>query len=292
MRALVIGGAGMIGSHLVRALDAAGSDVTATYHHLRIPDARRLELSDFDAVARLLDRTAPDVVFLAAGPDLAAAERAPERLRLQLLALRNAVRALQGSDALVVAFSSDHVFDGTCGPYLEDEPTWPASNWGGMHQATEVLVSEEARHALVIRTSDVFGWAPGGACALEAIRRSLALLRPFEAAYDRVITPTHAPFLAEMAVALAAAGAEGVFHVAGPMVEETQFLQAMAEAFALRPGLVTSASYTQMLDPGPQPAHGGLVTARALDRTGLSAVPSHEEALASFAASEPAPAAV
>lgn len=287
MRALVIGASGLIGGAVSSALEVRGHHVEGTYRHVRIPAGRVLEIADYDGVARMLDRVNPQVVVLAAGPSPEAVQADPARARMHLVGLRTAIRALHGYPALVVMFSSDHVFDGTCGPYLEDEPTWPATDLGRMHQAAELMLAEELRSTLVVRTSGVFGWPASGVAPLVAIRRRLALGRSIMAAYDRVITPTYVGNLAAAVAHLAEAEVTGVAHVAGPMIEESQFLIALARAFALNPHLIQPVSYAALADPGMQPAHGGLVSARAMDVIPAGVLMRPEEALGAFALAEP-----
>ncbi len=112
---LLIGADGLVGRHLSAALPAG--DTARTYHHEPPGDGLRLDITDADAVRAAITDVRPRVVFLAAA--VAYVERCERELeatrRVNVEAPRVTAESTAASDALLVVFSSEYVFDGTAG---------------------------------------------------------------------------------------------------------------------------------------------------------------------------------
>ena len=141
---LLTGGTGRLG----RELRALLPDVIA-------PPRGELDVTRPETISTALARYRPGVVVHAAAyTDVAGAER--ERAacwEVNVDGTRNLVRALVRQPTFLVHISTDYVFEGTSGGYLEDDAPGPPGNY----YALSKLVAEEVarcvdRH-LVIRTS-------------------------------------------------------------------------------------------------------------------------------------------
>src|SRR5438045_146032 len=114
----LMGAGGLVGTHLAEVLH--GRDVVATAHRTRVADAILLDLTDAHAVRDHLREVRPDVVVIAAAD--AFVERCEREPGLTRALNVDAVRTIAelAPRALLVAFSSEYVFDGRAGPYAED----------------------------------------------------------------------------------------------------------------------------------------------------------------------------
>jgi UDP-glucose 4-epimerase len=175
-RALVTGGAGFIGSHLVEALLREGAEVvviddysgSSPQHPADVLDA--IETHALDLVRERPDRVlrgrTPDLVFHAAGSvDVPASIDDPrrdfERNVLTTLNLLDAVRA-EAPDARFVNLSTAAVYGPTSGrPSKEVDPTCPASPYAVNKLAAEHYVRLAAGlhglHTASARLFHVFG---------------------------------------------------------------------------------------------------------------------------------------
>ena len=121
MKVVVFGRAGQLGRELVRVFTTRGHSVTAFKRDdVDVTNAARVEHVIATAGADLvLNATAYNMVDVAEEePDAAFAGNA--------LAVRNLALACRQSDARLVHFSTDYVFDGTLGrPYVEEDATHP-----------------------------------------------------------------------------------------------------------------------------------------------------------------------
>ena len=171
-RLLVTGGTGYLGGELVRQAVLAGWEVTATYLSTEPPAVTaahwcRLDVTDGLAVPGLVGALDPDAVihtaYLREGP------RAEE---VTVGGAATVARAARASGARLLQLSTDVVFDGErAGRYAEDDPPRPVSRYGTDKVAAERAVLAADPHALVVRTSLLYGGpAPGPpeVAALEA----------------------------------------------------------------------------------------------------------------------------
>ncbi|MCU1262142.1 MAG: dTDP-4-dehydrorhamnose reductase [Bryobacterales bacterium] len=213
-RAVIFGSSGQLGLELARDLRQRGYEVKGFERvHLDITDAAKVEqsLAEFD----------PVVVFNAAAYNqVDVAEREPAAaFAANALGVRNLAIACRQTDARLVHFSTDYVFDGTLGrPYEETDATRPLGAYAVSKLAGELYAQAYLEKPLVVRTSGVFG--PGGLKTnrgnfVELMLRLAAAGQPIRVVEDHVASPTYAPLLASRTIDLVERGESGIFHIGG-----------------------------------------------------------------------------
>lgn len=276
-RILVTGARGQVGGELARLLPAYG-DVVAV-------DRATLDLADPDAVVRVLRDAAPDLVINAAAytaVDLAESER---DAAFAVNARAPAVLAdeVKRCGAVLVHYSTDYVFDGAATTaYTEDAPTAPLNVYGESKLAGEQAIAASGAHALVLRTSWVYGRT--GRNFLVTIRRLAAERDELRIVADQTGTPNWSRVLARATCELVAKGlpalAEraGLYHLSSTGATTWHgFAQAIVGDLP-RPHVVPIPS-TDYPTPARRPAFGVLATGRLRDTFGI-ALPPWDEALA------------
>jgi GDP-4-dehydro-6-deoxy-D-mannose reductase len=154
MRALVTGGAGFLGQHVVGLARARGWEVSA-------PDRGALNLRDPAAVARAVDERRPQLILhLAAMTSPAQAEADPEGAQADNVAAVAALLAAPG-DARLVLVSTCHVY-GILPPTPVSEATPPAPS--GVYARTKALgealglaASRAGRDVVIVRPFHLTG---------------------------------------------------------------------------------------------------------------------------------------
>ena len=136
-----------MGSELIPLLKMAGWTVEA-------PSSSQVNILKPDSLAQSLEAFQPThVLHLAAYTNVASAELERDQCwRVNVDGTRNVARAAQQFGARMVYISSDYVFDGERGNYLETDTPNP-SNFYSLSKLVAEEASRQARDSLIVRTS-------------------------------------------------------------------------------------------------------------------------------------------
>jgi dTDP-4-dehydrorhamnose reductase len=279
-RAVVLGSAGQLGVELVRELRAR--DYAAMGW-----DRDEVDITDAAAVEHAIAGFDAEVVFNAAAYNqVDVAEEEPQAaFEVNALAVRNVALACRQTDARLVHFSTDYVFDGFAHhPYAEDDPTHPLGAYAVSKLAGELYAQAYLDRVLIVRTSGLFG-AGGLATArgnfVELMLRLAGSGQPIRVVEDHVASPTFAPLLAGRTIDLAERGISGLFHIGGGApVSWFQFARTIFEVAGLKPMLLAT-SEREYRTRAKRPKYSALSNAK-MERVGLAPMPSVREALEGY----------
>lgn len=209
--AWITGANGLIGNYLVQ---------TAPRHapqwRVRALTRADFDLLDFPSVQREFRRDRPQlVIHCAAITQVADAHQDPALARRVNVDLTRYLAEL-AAEAAFVFFSTDLVFDGRKGEYVETDAPNPLHVYGETKLAAEEIVLRNARH-LVIRTSINGGISHAGNRAFnEQLRRSLQTAGQGMTLFtDEFRCPIPAAETARATWELALKSCAGLYHVAG-----------------------------------------------------------------------------
>ncbi len=218
MKYLVVGGNGQVGHALVERLSPMATVVATTRSGL-LPDGRAclaLDVADTDALARLVARESPDLVFNASA--YTAVDRAEDEPalahRINAEAPGVLARACAAAGVSLVHFSTDYVFDGTgTRPYREDDATAPLGVYGASKWAGEQAVRDSGAAHKVFRLCWVHG--PRGGNFLLTMLRVGRERDHLRVVADQVGAPTSARSIADGVARAIAARPElsGTWHL-------------------------------------------------------------------------------
>lgn len=161
IKALVLGGSGMLGHKLVQRL-ALVLDVYTTvrsdiheYSRLEIVSAEKvfagIDLKNFDALIEIIEQLSPDVVINAAGvvKQRKTANDSLEPLLINAVLPRRLVTLAERLGFRAILLSTDCVFDGKKGDYAESDPPTAPDLYG----VSKYLGEVRSQNCLTIRTS-------------------------------------------------------------------------------------------------------------------------------------------
>ena len=213
-RLLVTGGSGYLGGWVVR-LARAGWDVTATY--LSHPVAgmgeswRCIHLRDRSAMAVLVEEIHPAVIVhtAAMNPGLGRDFRATN-----IAGSYHVARAAAQWDARLIHVSTDALFNGEKGNYVEEDPPSPITPYGRSKARGEEMVEQSEAEAVIVRTSLIYGWRPEPGRHTRWMLDRLAAGEPVRLFTDERRRPLWESLAAAL-VELAGADVVGRLHVAG-----------------------------------------------------------------------------
>jgi len=235
----------------------------ATYHSHASGGFLQLDMREADAVRALLKEHRPNLVAVpAANPFVDYCELHPqETRRVNVEGTLNVARACREIGARMIFYSSDYVYDGVKGVYTEDDAPNPINEYGRQKAEAEAGVMAADPRNLVLRTSGAYGWQWEPKNFALQIRTRLGRGESMTVADDVRYNPTYVENLAEITVALAAAGASGIFHAVGAEeIVRHAFAVRVARAFGLDPALLIPTPAARLGSPTPRPKESSLRT--------------------------------
>ncbi|MBN9606088.1 MAG: dTDP-4-dehydrorhamnose reductase [Actinomycetales bacterium] len=276
-RWLVVGGTGMLGADLARALD--GRDAT-------LVGSRELDIRDAEAVRGAV--AGYDVVVNAAAHTrVDDAETEEERaLAINGTGAGNLARAVAEGAGRILQVSTDYVFPGDASePYAEDAPLAPLGAYGRTKAAGERAVRAALPdRSWIVRTAWIYG--AGGPNFASTMLRLAAERDTVSVVTDQVGQPTWTADLAERIVAMVEADAPpGAYHGTNSgRASWFEFARAVFEEAGLDPARVLPTDSASFPRPAPRPAFSVLGHA-GWARAGLAPMRPWRDALrAAFAA--------
>ena len=207
----ITGTHGLIGNYLVQTAPRF-----APHWRVRALTRADFDLLDFAAVEREFKKDRPQlVIHCAAISTVAEAQKNPDhawRVNVEM------TRLLAGlaSEGRLIFFSTDLVFDGRRGNYIETDAVNPLTRYGETKAAAEQIVGQNPRH-LVVRTSINGGvFIPGNRAFNEQLRAALqASGQGMTLFTDEFRCPIPASETARAVWELAQRNGAGIFQVAG-----------------------------------------------------------------------------
>ena len=202
----ITGAGGLIGNNLVQ---------TAPRLAVRALTRSDFDLLDSAAVRREFQKDQPQlVIHCAAISTIAVAQENPEfARRVNVEAVKLLVEL--AAEIPFVFFSTDLVFDGRNGNYIETDAPNPLHLYGETKAATEEIVLKNPRH-LVVRTSINGGISRAGDRGFnEQLRLALQSGKPMKLFTDEFRSPIPAVETARAVWELIGKNCTGIYHVAG-----------------------------------------------------------------------------
>lgn len=286
-RILVTGASGLLGLNFALQ-HAAQHEITGVVNSQALHGApftvRGVDLSRPGSGAALLETERPEILLhCAAVANLETAEKNPaltQRLNAELPGeLAEASRRL---GVRMLHLSTDAVFDGTHGPYSEDDKPNPLSAYARSKYAGEQAVAAANPQAIIARVN-FYGWSLNGRRSLaEFFYNALSAGKQANGWTDVFFCPLEVTMLGDLLLEMAQRGLEGLYHVVSPeCLSKYDFGRAVARAFGFDDGLVKP---TRVTDSGLSAARSPdlrLSTAK-LARDLRHTLPGQSECLARF----------
>ena len=216
---LVTGGSGYLGEWIV-TLARSAWDVTASYlHHPPAPNRdtpgviwRRIDVRDRSAVNAFIHEVRPAVIVHTAALNPG---QGTDFQPVNVLGTRHVACAAAAHRARLIYISTDVIFDGQKGNYVEDDPPSPVTPYGRSKALAEAEAWDSGAGAAVVRTSLIYGWRPRIDRNTRWIVGDLRAGKPVRLFTDELRCPIWVESLAAAIVELAGLTYTGVLHVAG-----------------------------------------------------------------------------
>src|SRR5262245_10086308 len=266
MRALVIGASGQVGGCLLEALRARGHEAIGTHAHHPLEGLASLDVIDYAAVERAVRDAQPDWVLCPAGLTHVdyCEEHPAEAFAINKDGALATARAASRAGAGFVFFSTEYVFDGTGGPYAEDDAAHPLSIYGRSKWEGERAVLAEMPRAVVVRTTVVYGPDRQEKNFIYQLIRNCRSGQGMRIPADQVSSPTYNVDLAQATVELCERNLGGVYHLAGDgVMDRFAFARIACDVFGLDPSRLTPVTTAQLGQKAARPLKAGLGIVKA-----------------------------
>jgi dTDP-4-dehydrorhamnose reductase len=275
-RALIAGGGGLLGRHMLKQLTASGWQAIAFTH-------AELDITDADSVRRASEQVRPDLILnCAATADVDRCEREPDwAYAVNERGARNLAEAARDGGTEIVHVSTDYVFDGAKADFYTqaDEPR-PLSVYGQSKLAGERAAQQACEQCYVIRTSWLFGIGGKnfGSRVIEYARQMPRL----KGVMDQISIPTYAPDLARRIEEIVALKTYGVYHGvnSGPATW-LEFAQRALELAGIRDVEIEPVTRAALNQAAPRP-HNSAMRCLLSERVGLAPLRDWREAMPEF----------
>ena len=181
-----------------------------------------------------------------------------------------------------VLISTDSVFDGRIGNYVEDDPPGPLNAYAKSKLAAEQLVAEHSQRWIIIRTN-IYGWNGQNKNSLaEWILQELSAGRSITGFEDVTFAPLLASDLGPLIEKMVEKRMEGLYH-AGALgaVSKYDFARQLADVYGFDATLIRPGKLADAKLGAPRPLNTSLLSKKLETEFGQS-LPSIEDGLKRF----------
>jgi dTDP-4-dehydrorhamnose reductase len=238
---LITGASGLLGTKLVKLAREFYEVVPSTYTHRFFPDSIGMNVTNAAEVFRAISNYKPEVVVhIAAQTNVDKCEsHREEAWKVNAEGTKNVAEACAKVNAKLVYISTDYVFNGEKGLYVEEDPPNPINYYGLTKLKGEDFVREYCQDYVILRSSVLYGWHPINPNFATWVIGSLREGKRISVVDDHYNSPTLASNLAEAIIKAIERNAHGTYHAAGSeRVSRYDFAVKIAEIFNLNKELI------------------------------------------------------
>jgi len=223
---------------------------------------KTLDITNFGACKQIILDFEPDVIINAASYTFVdECERQKELCwRINVKGVENLARLSRNQGAHLIHYSTDYIFDGTKGPYSENDLARPLGYYGKSKLASENTIKSLFSDYTIIRTCVLYGYGIQVKKNFFLwVYENLKSNKKINVVTDQYNNPTLAEDLAKGTRLVVENSAMGVYHMAGKKyLSRYEFAREIAEAFNLNSELIIPITTDQLKQAAPRPLRGGL----------------------------------
>ena len=268
MRILITGAFGQLGHSLQSILSKKSNyELICTGRKVKKgQEGISLDIRNQVALKELINTTAPDILInLAAMTNVDACELNPKLAgEINVAGLEHICNSFKGK---IIHLSTDYVFDGTSGPYKEDDPLNPISIYGKTKLASEHILLEKDIKNLVIRGNVLYDYSPHtSASFLNWVVSSLKGNQEIKVVEDQFNNPTWTRSMSDIIELSIENDLEGIIHWGDSVhISRFEFAKLIAKKFSLNESLIKPVLTSELNQPARRPLQSGLSTEKLVN---------------------------
>ncbi len=273
---LVTGSNGLLGQKIIYALrNRDGIRCISTSrgdNRMSVKDGyiyESLDLTDHSEIVRIINKYKPQAIInTAAMTNVDACEtRREEAWIMNVKTTENLIDLCKKNDTHLIHLSTDFVFNGENGPYVETDETDPLSYYALTKLEAEKLIQKSGIKWAILRTIIIYGVVDDNSrsnVVLWAIN-ALGNKKNITVINDQFRSPTLAEDLADACVSAAMKNARGIYHVSGREVMNIlDIVKIVADYFNLDPSYIQPVSSETLKQPARRPPVTGFIIDKAV----------------------------
>jgi len=268
MRILITGAFGQLG-HTLQSVLSRKSNYELICTGRKIKKGQEgipLDIRNQVALKEIINTTAPDILInLAAMTNVDACELNPKLAgEINVAGLQHICDSFKGK---IIHLSTDYVFDGTSGPYKEDDPLNPISIYGKTKLASEHILLEKDIKNLVIRGNVLYDYSPHtSASFLNWVVYSLKDNQEIKVVEDQFNNPTWTRSMSDIIELSIENDLEGIIHWGDSVhISRYEFAKLIAKKFSLNDSLIKPVLTSELNQPARRPLQSGLSTEKLVN---------------------------
>jgi len=269
MKNILINGAyGQLGEACIKNLKLHFNIISAGRH--TSDEGVQLDITDAATTEKVLAEIRPDLILnLAAMTNVDGCETNPKMAEaINVGGVKNLCKNFEGH---FIQISTDYVFDGTDGPYAEEDETNPISVYGQTKLAADKWLTNNHPKVTIFRANVVYGYTKRTkASFVKWVVDSLSDGKPIRVVDDQWNNPTWTESIATVIKVLIEKEALGLYHYGDKeYMNRYEFAHLIAKVFDLDASLISPISTADLKQPAPRPLKSGLKTEKIESALGI-----------------------
>jgi dTDP-4-dehydrorhamnose reductase len=274
---LVTGGNGLLGQRIIYALRKKEGIkcISTSRGENRMKEQsgytyESMDITDKLSVEKIFEKYSPQhVIHTAAMTNVDACEmNKEEAVKQNVSAVENLILQCRKYNTHLVHLSTDFVFNGENGPYVETDAVDPLSHYALTKVESEKRVIESDLRWAIIRTIIIYGTVDDNSRSnvvlwvINALKNKKAIT----VINDQYRSPTFADDLADACIAACLKNAIGIFHVSGrELMNILDIAKIVADYFKLDAAYIKPVSSLQLNQPALRPPVTGFIIDKAVN---------------------------
>ena len=279
-KVLIIGGSGLLGSKISELFPEAFATYNTTHIHRK--NTFKLDISDRDSLKFALDKLEPDTIIVTAAlTDVDKCEIHPEMAAVVNTEPFNYIISyLKQKGGRLIQISTDYVFSGEKGNYIENDERKPINVYGKTKMEAEDIIINSGINFSLVRTSGIFGIneSTGKNNFFTWIYNNLRAGNEIRLVTDQIYSPVLNSVLAKAIYEIHEREINGIIHFSSlDAISRFEFGTLVAEVFNLRKELIYPARMEDMTWIAKRPKNSSLSNDKALKMMTIKPVTVSEE---------------
>jgi len=229
---------------------------------------RKMDITNIDSVTSTISEIIPDIIInCAAMTNVDACEKDHKSARnVNVLGVENLIKATD-KRVKIIQISTDYVFEGNNGPYIESDPTHPISYYGRSKLEGENVLRGSLNRHCILRGSVLYGDSiNANSNFFTWVYDSLSKKKKINIVTDQISNPSWLPALTDAIMKVILLNAEGIYHFGSDdHISRYEFAVLISKVFGFDTTLIKPITSDSFPFIAPRPVHSGLVTRKITD---------------------------